>query len=100
MTKQQEIREVIDTYADVACLYLNTDCKFRGKGYCSDDEGAYKCLMKRLDELGLVLKVDSAKPTILFGEEITIDSKQLAMIVEKARSIYDDAGYEATESLI
>ena len=49
---------------------------------------------------GVVIKVDSAKPPVFFGKEITVDSKQLAMIIEKVRDTYDRAGYVATMSLI
>lgn len=57
MAKQEEIREVIDLYTDDECLYPSRVCpSFKGN-YCDSDDNAYKCLMKRLDELGVVLKV-------------------------------------------
>lgn len=56
MTKQEEIREVIEAYTDDDCLYSKEVCAFRRGEYCISEEGAYKCLMKRLDELGVVIK--------------------------------------------
>ena len=61
MSKQTEIREAIDTYTDDTCLYPNKLCQSRGtgryRGYCSSQENAYRCLMLRLDELGVVIKL-------------------------------------------
>ncbi len=57
MTKQEEMRGVIDAHTDDVCLYPNRDCEWRQGGWCVHDENAYKCLMKRLDELGVVIKV-------------------------------------------
>ena len=67
MTKQGEIRKVIDAHSDDQCLYLDGVCKFRSndfKGvYCSSDDGSYKCLMKRLTEIGVVIKVEREPST-------------------------------------
>ncbi len=54
---REEIREIIDTYTDDGCLYFENDCGFRNDKYCVSDEASYQCLMKRLDELGVVIKV-------------------------------------------
>lgn len=63
MTKQEEIREVIDTYTDDVCLYPDKDCEFYTEfWYCISSDAAYGCLMKRLDELGVVLKVEGELP--------------------------------------
>jgi hypothetical protein len=57
MTKQEEIRELIDLYVDGKCLYPDKDCAWRSEeGYCASDNDAYTCLMKRLSELGVVIK--------------------------------------------
>ncbi len=64
MTKQEKIRKEIDAYADGACLYPDRVCEYPKRGaspygiYCTSGEDAYKCLMKHLDKLGLVLKVE------------------------------------------
>lgn len=74
MTKQQEIREVIDLYTDDECLYPDKDCKFRDR-WCIEGEDAYKCLMKRLGELGVVIQAGSvklSKGNYNFDEELTI----------------------------
>jgi hypothetical protein len=62
MNKQEEIREVIDTYTDDGCLFPDRSCNALGSGYCSSDEEAYKCLMQRLDKIGVVIKVDRELP--------------------------------------
>ena len=63
MTKQEEIKEVVDTYTDDTCLYPDVECKARGTdNYCRFPDDAYKCLMKRLDGLGVVIKVDRELP--------------------------------------
>ena len=62
----EEIREVIDAYTDDVCLYQDSPCEFQGKSglevYCSSAEGSYMCLMKRLSEIGVVIKVDREFP--------------------------------------
>lgn len=75
MTKQEAIREVIDTYTDDVCLYPNMDCEWRGDAcssfeYCADGEGAYNCLMKRLGELGVVLKAERELPNNPYPKSI------------------------------
>ncbi len=58
MTKQGEIREVIDEYTDDVCLYKSRDCGHHSQPrfeYCLSTEGAYKCLMQRLGELGVAI---------------------------------------------
>lgn len=57
MTKQEAIKEVIDLYTDDRCLYPGKDCaSFSKEGYCLFDDHSYACLMKRLTELGAVIK--------------------------------------------
>ncbi len=55
--KREEIREVIDHYADDGCLYPNKTCEFFKGSWCVSGDEAYKCLMKRLDGIGVVIKV-------------------------------------------
>ena len=56
MNKQEEIRKIIYTYKSEGCLYPNKTCDFVDL-MCDSGEGAYKCLMKRLSELGVVIKL-------------------------------------------
>lgn len=57
-------------------------------------------LLEWLHENDVVIKVDSAEPIIFFDKEITVDSRQLAEIVDKVRDTYERAGYVAAEPLI
>ena len=58
MTIRDEIREVIDTYTDDGCLYKDQECESRGRnGWCVSTDASYGCLMRKLDELGVVLMV-------------------------------------------
>ncbi len=59
MSKQEEIREAIDTYADNGCLFPDRWCNAWGGNYCSSDIEDYKCLMENLTEIGVVLKGES-----------------------------------------
>ena len=57
---KEGIREAINTYADEDCLYPDMDCDSYDEEQdecCVDSEDGYKCLMKRITELGVVLKV-------------------------------------------
>lgn len=66
MATREEIREVIDAYTDDVCLYQDNPCEFQSgpikEIFCCDTEGSYRCLMKRLDGLGVVVKVDRELP--------------------------------------
>ena len=61
MPTREEIKGVIDAYTDDVCLYRDNPCEHQGKAglevYCSSAECSYKCLMKRLGELGVVIRV-------------------------------------------
>lgn len=57
MTKQEEIKGILEAWADDCCLFLDRSCNALGSGYCSSSEEAYKCLMERLDKTGVVIKV-------------------------------------------
>ena len=62
-TRQEEIREVIDKYTDDGCLYPEKACvRCSKEGYCASDNDSYTCLMKRLDELDVVIKVEAKMP--------------------------------------
>ena len=97
MIIQEEIREAIDTYTDDACLYPRKVCFFRkttfGGNYCTSGEDAYRCLMRRLGELGVVIKVDRELPVCACWNwaDIATDPKVVSML---------KAGYVATEPLI
>ena len=70
MTKQEEIREILDKWADDQCLYLEQQksCESRSDvGYCSDGVGAYRCLMERLNSKGVVMKVHA----VMAGQHMT-----------------------------
>ena len=58
MDKRNEIREAIDTYTDDECLFPDRSCNALGSGYCSSTEEAYQCLMERLTQIGVVIKVE------------------------------------------
>ena len=86
MTKQEEIREVIDLYTNDACLYKSKDCESRCPPvyyFCNDEDSGYKCLMERLTEIGVVLKVASVtqdldchyQPAIVSVESLILPRK-------------------------
>ena len=109
MTKQEEIKEVIDAYTDDECLYPDKDCECRNRGYCVSTDDAYKCLMKRLDEIGLVLKVDRELPDEIpvlpkfFKQGIITeqDLEDYARVTEiQNRMVYIKAGLKFVEPLI
>tara|TARA_R100001530_G_C4283513_1_gene146186 strand:+ start:230 stop:544 length:315 start_codon:yes stop_codon:yes gene_type:complete len=56
MVKQEEIRGVIDDLIEDVCLYPKKTCVSFKSNYCLDTDSAYKCLMKRLTELGVVIQ--------------------------------------------
>ena len=60
--KRQEIEQVILAWRDDTCLYPEKECEHRSKGWCTSEEEAMECLKKRLDELGVVIKVDKELP--------------------------------------
>lgn len=74
MATREEIKEAIDTYTDDSCLYPDKSCEFCADGYCVSTEQAYKCLMKRFGEIGVVLKVDRELPKNPFGQTDDADS--------------------------
>ena len=95
MTKQEEIWEVIDEYTNDECLYPEKACARCSKeGYCASGNDAFTCLMKRLGEIGVVLKVQRELPAIgtsdNFGKTVA-HLTQIDML---------KAGYCAVEELI
>ena len=101
MTKQEEIREVIDAYTDDTCLYPTDKCDFRSRDCCCDYERAYKCLMKRLNKLGVVLKVDRELPKVVLGCCVSADDKlYISAIWEYAQGAMLVASYVAVEPLV
>ena len=91
--KQEEIREAIDAYTDDDCLYPDKECEFCRGEYCVSDEDSYKCLMKRLDELGVVIKVDKPLPL----PPLDVFSKG---VIKLSKADLDEAGYVAVKPLI
>ena len=97
MTKQEEIREVIDAHTDDVCLYQDSPCEFRGSyGYCISTDDAYKCLMKRLSEIGVVIKVDRELPESCH----TVKGEHAHGYYEYGQEDMLKAGYVAVEPLI
>ena len=73
---KEEIREVIDKYVDDDCLYPKATCVHRSHKmpeYCTDNDGAYKCLMERLTELDVVIKVKKILPYTIYMHGETPD---------------------------
>ena len=97
MTKREEIREVIDIYTDDDCLYPNTTCEWHKGGYCVSGDGSYKCLMKRLDELGVVIKVERELPEKPDGYD---DYYLTWQKYDEGQESMLEAGYVAVEPLI
>ena len=94
MTKQEEIRRIIDAYTDDECLYPDASCESRsGHGFCRSYEGSYKCLIKNLDELGVVIKVD--KPLPLPSLDVFTTG-----VIKLSKADLDKVGYVAVEPLI
>ena len=104
MSKQEEIREVIDTYVDDGCLYPDRSCKHLSHpkvgGYCPSQEDAYKCLMERLGKIGVVIKVEGELPRL--PSNITQDIPGGCYKIGYQTSQQDmlEAGYVAVEPLI
>jgi len=97
MTKREEIREAIGDYTDNECLYPDKDCKWRREpGYCGStpNVAAYKCLMKHLDEIGVVIKVDRELPDTPYWKQHrrAVEREVTAELLK--------AGYVAVETLI
>ena len=69
MTK--EIREVIDLYTEDRCLYPDRECSHRASTvlYCSNSDCAYRCLIERLDSVGVVLKVEGELPEYRLNDD-------------------------------
>jgi len=85
MTKQEEIKKVIEGFVDDECLYPHKVCEFYRSPYCYSSDGAYQCLMTRLNELGVVIKVDA---TI----ESLIDNK-IGLVPTWLQEFEKEAGY-------
>ena len=95
MTKQEEIRKVIDTYTDDGCLYPTKTCmSFKGN-YCISDDGSYTCLMERLAEIGVVIKVDRELPT--YWRDVNAQCCESCHFWEQQNML--KAGYTAVEPL-
>jgi len=101
MATREEIREVIDTYIDDGCLYPNKACVWCSKeGYCASGNDAYTCLMKRLTDLGVVIKVDRELPELLESEFCVEPYSLNPYSYDAAQRDMLKAGYVAVEPLI
>ncbi len=99
MSKQEEIREVIDDYTDDRCLYPDRSCESRSDvGYCSDGEGAYRCLMERLNSKGVMIKVERETMASICGYCEFLDHCKEEH--PECNEFKLEAGYGAVESLI
>ena len=101
---REEIREVIDAYTDDECLYQDNPCEFLGKvlggGYCNSAEGSYICLMKRLDELGVVIKIEGELPENPYEPPLDTTQEGWRDVVEARTKQMLNAGFKAVKSLI
>ena len=97
-TRQEEMKQVILSHADDECLYPNRGCGFLKGSYCVSGEDAYECLMKRLTELGVVIKVEGELPKRLCDPGLN-DALQ-GIGYEEAKRDMLKAGYVAVEPLI
>jgi len=86
MSKQESLREGLSTV-----ILMNVEANSLGDIVFKVDglDNVFSYLHSR----DVVLKVNTAKPPIVFKEKFAIDSKLLAMIIEKVRDTYDRAGY-------
>jgi len=88
------LRGVIDKYAEDDCLYPDKVCEQRHDSYCIDSDGAYKCLLEKISELGLVRKVEGELPKYWYdpngGQHYNPDVLQ---------DYLKDEGYTLTEEL-
>ena len=106
MTKQKEIREVIDVYTDDGCLFIDRVCDNLAGGYCLSDEEAYRCLMERLTEIGVVIKVAGELPDhyellmCAIPDKVLISHKDAKWICAKSDKNMLEAGYTAVDPLI
>ncbi len=108
MCKREEIRKVIDTYTDDSCLFPDRSCNALGSGYCSSDTESYKCLMERLDKLGVVIQVgeisDDLIQTASESPKYFAQGNGIALVSsEKTFHIFEafkGMGYVAVERLI
>ncbi len=108
MNKREEIRKVIDTYTDDGCLFPDRSCNALCGGYCSSDTESYKCLMERLDKLGVVIQVgeisddlaqtasESPKYYAVGKDRAFISSERTAHVFKN----FKDMNYVAVERLI
>ena len=69
--KREEIREIIDNFADDGCSLPDRNCEDMKGGYCVSSERAYKCLMEKLSIVGVVIKVGTKN--IVGSEAITLN---------------------------
>ena len=87
---RKQMRELIDTYGDGRCLFIERGCEYKHEnGWCIESDSCYNCLMKHLGELGVVRKMDKPEPK---GCSIIPNTNAICP--------YKEAGYEAVEPLI
>ena len=73
------------------CLFPDKECVHQGNyAYCQVDDDSYDCLMERLGELGVVIKIEEKLPSIFDSSEGCIS----ALDYQKKL-----AGYVKTEPL-
>ena len=93
MTEVKEgFRSILDRYADDDCLFPGKVCEFFRNSYCGNSDGAYKCLLQKLSELGIVRKVEGPLPLPPLAVFTT-------GVIKLTREDLDKAGYTLTEEL-
>ena len=99
---RKQIRKVIDDFTDDKCLYPNKTwegitCKFYTMEYCNSQFGADECLMKRLGELGVAIKVkrEFTKPKSYHSPCLPYEQGYYHATID-----HKEAGFTAWESLI
>ena len=100
MTKQEEIKKAIDDYTDNRCLYPDRVCNAFGSGYCPSQDETYLCLIEKLTEKGIVIKVERELPGNAYGKG---KYKSILLPMEafaEGQSSLLKAGYVAVEPLI
>jgi len=105
MSKQEEIRQVIDIYVDDVCLYPDTGCMSESvhrdfPGYCDSTEGAYRCLLKRLGELGVMLMVEREFPEHILPDTDNVAMATYAQGYLNGQTTMLEAGYVAMMPLV
>ena len=99
MPTREEIREGIKLYAAGICIYQDGSypCPIAGLGINS--EMCLDCLVKKLDKLGIVIKVDRELPLVTEADVVEW-SEAVKNGIKVCQHLMLKAGYTAWEPLI